>query len=181
MISIVMPYWNRGQQLDRTIASIAEQDERVEVIIVPDVRKRTQPWMNPAPLLNEGIDRARGEILILQNPECVHITPDTIKRLTEGLTEDEVRFASVMALKQDGSPDNWYCHPEHRMVPWFFCGALHKSLALKAGKFNESFTGYGGEDVDFAQQLSVAGARFVWCDDILVHHQWHGYPVGVNA
>lgn len=179
LVSIVMPYYKRGIQLDRTLDSISAQNEPVEVIIVPDIRHRIG-WMNPAALWNEGIERATGDILILQNPECLHITR-VIYELTTELAENEARFASVMALNADGSEYRWYCHSEHRRQPWFFCGALHKSLALRAGKFNTSFTGYGGEDVDFAQQLQVAGANFVWRDDILVHHQWHGYPEGVNA
>lgn len=180
LVSIVMPYWNRGIQLDRTLESIARQSFTVEVVIVPDVRKRTQTWMNPAPLWNEGIERAKGDVLVLQNPECRHVTPDTIARLVE-LESLDVNFASVMALKQDGSNDHWYCHGEHRCEPWFFCGALKKNLALAAGGFNESFTGYGGEDVDFAGRLTRAGAKFHWRDDVLIQHQWHEFTGGVGV
>ncbi len=180
LVSIVMPYWNRGVQLDRTLESIAVQHyPKLEVIIVPDVRKRTATWMNPAPLWNEGIRRAQGQVLILQNPECRHVTPDTIARLVE-LGKQDVNFASVMALQEDGSNDQWYCHGEHRREPWFFCGAIHKDLVLEAGGFNESFTGYGGEDVDFAGRLSKVNANFIWRDDVLAQHQWHRYTGAVG-
>lgn len=179
LISIVMPYWNRGLQLDVTLASIAEQNyPGVEVVLIPDIRQRTQKWMNPAPLYNQGIERAQGKILILQNPECKH-TPQTIEKLA-CVERDEAIFASCMALNPDGSEDRWYCHGEHRRQPWFFCGSLHKDTALKAGGFNESFTGYGGEDQDFAGRLQRAGCKFIWRDDIVTYHQWHEFTGGVG-
>lgn len=186
LISIILPYWNRGSQLDVTLASIAEQDvPDMEVLLIPDVRKRTQTWMNPAPLWNEGIARASGKILILQNPECKH-TPNTINQLAR-VAENEALFASVIALDKDGNRDTsvlehgWYCHPEHRKVAWFFCGALHKETALRAGGFDESFKNYGGEDINFAERLKMSGCQLRWTDEIVAYHQWHEYTGGVGV
>jgi len=180
-VSIVMPYWNRPLQLDRTLKSIQRQQvANLEVIIVPDLRKRMKQWMNPAPLWNEGIRRARGEVLVLQSPECEHITENTIEGLCKFHGSSSANLASVMALKEDSTWDKWYCHSEFRRKPWFFCGAIHRSAVEAISGFNESFTGYGGEDVDFAKRLEDIGVRFVWRDDILVHHQWHEYTGAIG-
>lgn len=179
-VSIIMPYWNRGMQLDRTLESIARQDvKNLEVVLVPDSRKRSdQVWLNPAPLWNEGLRRATGDILILQSPECLHFQNDTIARLCE-VEKGFALFANVMAVNRNGLNDHWYCHHEHRPVPWFFCGSIHRET-LGDVRFDESFKGYGGEDIKFASDLEKAGVRFTWNDKTFVEHQWHEFTGGVE-
>ena len=179
-VSIVIPYMpNRGTQLDVTLKSIAAQDFPVEMVLIADIRHRTQKWMNPAPLWNEGVRRATGNILILQSPECQH-SAGTIAKLS-GVEPKSAMFAAVMALKPDGSNDRWYCHSQHHPMPWFFCGSVHKDMVLAAGGWDESFTDYGGEDINFAGRLEKAGCHFVYDDSIMVYHQWHEFTGGVGV
>lgn len=181
-VSIIMPYMpNRGAQLDKTLQSIARQNRNdVEVVLVPDVRPHPLfKWLNPAPLWNQAINRSVGEILILQSPECSHGLSDTIEKLCE-VQEGQALFASVMALDRQGLNDHWYCHPEARREPWFFCGSILRKT-LGNIRFNEKFTSYGGEDVDFAGQLQRAGINFIWREDIYVEHQWHEFTGGVGV
>jgi len=41
------------------------------------------------------------------------------------------------------------------------------------GGFDERYTGYGGEDTDFAQKLAQAGGQLVWVPEALGYHQHH--------
>lgn len=135
--------------------------------------------MNPAPLLNEGVRKARGEILILQSPECEHVGTEVIEQLvTPHLTEDDIAvFAEVLALKPEGGTQS-YCDAICNPRPYFFCGSIRKKWLVQF-PFDESFTKYGGEDVDLAKRLGRAGVRFVFLgESSRVHHHWHGYPEG---
>lgn len=39
--------------------------------------------------------------------------------------------------------------------------------------FDESYTGYGGEDTDFAFRQRAAGRTLRWVGGAHVYHQWH--------
>ena len=183
-VSILMACWNRAAQLERTLESIHRQNyPNLEIVCISDCRKRTRKWMNPAPLLNQAIRASTGEILILQNPECMHISEHLIENLVHPHKKQDhcVVFSSAMALDANCVEQQWYCHPTARDCKWFFCGSIRRSVLLEAGGFAESFVEYGGEDIDFANKLTEMGVNFIWLppEQALVHHQWHGYPEGM--
>lgn len=96
-IGIIMPYYNRQYQLNRTIESIAKQnyknvciaivdDNSDDDIILPDydlnikiikIDSNTKKWTNPEPAYNTGInyllENTNSKIIISQNSECYHI------------------------------------------------------------------------------------------------------------
>ncbi len=97
MISIVMAYKNRREQLIRTLHTISKSTEKdLEVIIVDDdsdedekvfdlitmfdldistyeITTRQRQWRNPCVPFNMGFDKACGDIVIMQSPECLHV------------------------------------------------------------------------------------------------------------
>lgn len=171
MISILMTPYQRDKQMAVTLESIQRQGKDVEIVIVPDDRPRlVGGWLNPAPLLNQAINRSKGNILIIQNAECSHWN-DVIENLSK-VPKGEAWFASCMALKEYNREDKWYCHPTLSRRPLFFCGAIHREDMVP---YDEEYTGYGYEDVQLADDLSAKGIAFYWLDpeEALVHHQWH--------
>jgi glycosyltransferase involved in cell wall biosynthesis len=93
-ISIVMTYFNRQFQLNKTLQSISKsKHNNFEVIIVDDqsdqqiklpklrykttvLRTVSKTWTNPEPAYNIGLIEAlksNPDIIILQNAECYHI------------------------------------------------------------------------------------------------------------
>lgn len=66
---------------------------------------------------------------------------------------------------------------EQRVLFWSLSFALSAAgwRALRAGfgGFCEDFTGYGGEDTDFAMSLRRRGAPMVWVGGADAYHQWH--------
>ena len=85
------------------------------------------------------------------------------------------------ALDRAGRP-----HPSRPPVPesglieepdmgmlWGLNFAMHRRLFLKVGGLDERFTGYGGEETDFARGLAEIGARLHWCGGARAYHQHH--------
>lgn len=174
-VSILMTAYDREPQLAKTLESIDRQGS-FEVIIVRDERPREdKKFLNPAPLWNEALKKSTGDLLIIQNAECLHV--NSVLRYLVMVPKGQAWFASVMSLNQDGTEDKWYCHPEHRKQPWFFCGAIWKQDMVP---WDESYEGYGFEDTQLADDLLANHVRFewLWPVEALVHHQWHPVNYG---
>lgn len=98
LISIVMAYYNKKEQLSFTLKTIAMSEyKNIEVIIVDDasskdeeldnsiinkynfkiklikIKKEEKTWVNPCVPYNIGLKEATGNIVIIQNPEVCHI------------------------------------------------------------------------------------------------------------
>lgn len=96
--SIVTAYYNRRTLFLNSLATIARSPHRkdLEIVVVDDASRedqriedlpqlfdlainvvRVEPgekwWRNPCIPFNIGFNQARGEIILLQNPECLHL------------------------------------------------------------------------------------------------------------
>ena len=191
--SIVITTFNRAALLNNTLISIVRQNyPGLEIIVVDDgtdsltpqvcqhypvqyiktPRRATTEYSNPSRPNNIGIRRSKGEVVIIQNAECMHMDFDTIARLSAMVTDRNVVFAKVQAVSMRGTPVMWYCSKEERPVPYFFCGAIKRSWLEKLRGFDEDYTLAGYDDNDMGDRLAKEGLEFVF-SDILVHHQWH--------
>jgi glycosyltransferase involved in cell wall biosynthesis len=109
-ISIVMTYFNRKYQLEKTLFSLMESEHKdFSIVIVDDasdiplaingsygfpievinITKEEKQWTNPEPAYNKGIIKAlesKPDIIFLQNAECYH-TKDVLKYANDNLTE----------------------------------------------------------------------------------------------
>ena len=117
ILSIVMPYYNRPEQLTLTLRTmeLSSRYLEAEVIILDDgsdkdkrssdasnwtamdvknfyYPKEEKTWKNPCYLFNEGFKKAQGDIIIIQNPECFHIG-DVIKYAIENTMDNYLLFA----------------------------------------------------------------------------------------
>lgn len=206
-VSIVMTAYRRSALLRRTLESIFRQQfSGLEVIVVEDgddagwtrgaceefgahhfqrKNRPDTPYANPSVPVNIGLRRATGDVIVLQNAECEHISPNTIELLTAPHREKSnlAVFAAVMAMRQDGSESNWYCHPKESPRPFFFCGSLRREWVEKLRGFDERFKWYGFDDDFWALCLQFSGVEFVFRDDIRVNHNWHesaGFCYGIE-
>lgn len=68
-------------------------------------------------------------------------------------------------------------HPGEHVLFWSLSFALSagtwRGLRERFGGFCEEFTGYGGEDTDFAMNLSAHGVALQWVGGADAYHQWH--------
>ena len=86
--------------------------------------------------------------------------------------DDEVLFANSVRHHTRGELPKESTMADHAMF-WSLGFAIHASVFAEVGGFDEGYSGYGGEDTDFAfrlRELSVP-VRFV---DTPVFHQHHG-------
>jgi GT2 family glycosyltransferase len=198
--SIVITTYNRNPQLFQTLVSIRRQGFDGEVIVVDNGdlsighpsaqlvceahgvrhialhRPPSAVFRNPSYPMNVGIRAATGEVVILQNAECLHVDPRAIAKLSSivlvpASSSPRAVFARVVALNPDGSETMVYCGPENPR-PYFFCGAMRREWFLQLRGFDEDYTGAGYEDDDFAVRLQRAGCQFLFTD-VAVSHQWH--------
>ncbi len=190
-VSVVMTAFNRPAQLRATLASIRSQAVPVEIIVVDDgsdvetpsicasgqvdfYRRLNRPssptYRNQALPLNIGIRAATGDVLIIQNAECLHVGP-VIADLASRLTGHNVVFAQVVALDQSGILGIDYCSLFNPR-PYFFCGAIRRDTLLRLRGFDEDYLTAGWEDDDMADRLRREGVDFLFTD-ILAYHQWH--------
>jgi len=191
-VSIVMSTYNRAALLKTTLKSIVKQNfPSYEIVVVDDGndtetsalcaefsckyfklnRTQTGQFKNPARPLNVGIRNSCGDIIIIQNPECMHVEEDLIKKLTSLVTNTNAVFCRTWSLSPWGDVGQLYCGKELPR-PFFFCGAIKRFWLEKIRGFDEDFVDYGYEDDDLAARLKREGVTFLF-SDIEVYHQWH--------
>lgn len=56
---------------------------------------------------------------------------------------------------------------------WSLSFAVTTAHWEQLGGFSEDYLGYGAEDTDFGQRLSVAGGTLLWVGGAPAYHQWH--------
>lgn len=120
MISICMAYKNRRKQLIQTLYSISQTKcEDYEIIIVDDassedhqiidlahkndkikliiVKPEIKNWVNPVVAYNAAFREAKGDKIIIQNPECAHVG-DVIDYVDKNLKDDNYISFSCLSL-----------------------------------------------------------------------------------
>lgn len=201
-VSIVMAYYNRKPQTLETLHGferIYAGKYNFEVVIVDDnsneenrleedIKQFSFPInlivisaeekgdrVNPCTAYNKGFKQAKGDIIIIQNPECYHvgnIIEHTIMNLTEqdyfsyscytanshDITDKLLKSNSPYELIKNKEFDNlnfnlidlsWYNHPTipERNVGYHFCSSIYKSKLDLIGGFDEKFAeGYCFDD-----------------------------------
>jgi glycosyltransferase involved in cell wall biosynthesis len=87
--------------------------------------------------------------------------------------------ASPPLVRYIGSKFNQHldrlAEPGHRFVPRdFYSGnaSLRTEIARQVGGYDESFTGYGNEDVDLSLRLQAAGVRLAYDGAAMAHQQF---------
>lgn len=217
MISIVTAYFNRRDLLINTLLSIIKSEVKdIEVIVVDDCSSedqrvedlcdifsflrviRIEPhqkwYKNPCVPFNIGFKEAKGDIIIIQNPECYHYD-DVLSYVSNNLKEsDYFSFACYSLSKSKNlnlleytkadffnnrsadtwGDDAWYNHSIYRPVGYHFCSAIFKSELKKLGGFDERYAhGLCFDDNEILERIKRKGMNLVIVDEKKVLHQWH--------
>ena len=224
-LSIVMTYQNRTQQLMITLRSIRLQGSNPEIIIVDDASTSGQEarvitshfpdlniklleisakdkwWINPCIPYNKGFAMATGDIVIIQNPECIYVG-NVLACVTENVHDNNyVVFSCLSTLETDHprlefltrcsdqefhswlfkliqpTPERlWYTHPTYRPTFYHFCTALTRKNLNQIGGFNETFAdGYCFDDNEFLLRIQRQELKIQSVPTTIGHviHQWH--------
>jgi len=224
MISIVTSYYNRKQLFVETLKSLRKSKIKdFEFIVVDDgsdpqhrledlqkkfpflkiirLEKKDKWYINPCVPFNIGIKAAKGDKIILQNPECLHVH-DVLACVDEELNDSNYISMSCYAVDSGmnklipqhsalGNLPNliktfpqqrytgydtpgWYNHSIHRPLHFHFCSAITRNNMKKINGFDERLAyGIGYDDDEITLRIRMLGLDMVIKDDISVIHQYH--------
>lgn len=223
-ISIVTSYYNRKELLYRTLLSINESKQKnIEFIVVDDgsdeneriedfmnefkflkvvrIEKKDKWYVNPCIPFNIAINKSVGDIIVIQNPECVHVG-DVLTEIVKYLTNENYITLSTYAINENslenlnnaqktntlieylnnkpqqpsgGSPiEGWYNHSKYRPVNYHFCSAItRENMKILNGFDNRYAYGISFDDNEFIERVKRLGLIFKIIDHVSVIHQWH--------
>lgn len=213
MISIVTAYYNRKELLLNTINSIIKsKHNNYEFIIVDDgsdiehnvkflekqynfikvieINKKNKTWKNSCIPFNIGFKETKGDIVLIQNPECLHFG-DILTHVEKNLKENQYFSYGCYSLDEintincnynilnktvnfDGD-NGWYNHSIYRPVGYHFCSAIFKNKLSILNGFDERYSnGIGFDDNEFLYRIinNLKLEKHI-IDNPFVIHQYH--------
>lgn len=227
MISVITAYYNRKQLFINTLKSIkaqnsaylleviavddgSEQSERLEDLVaefpflkVIRLEKENKWYNNSCIPFNIGFKAAKGDKIIIQNPECFHYgkileyTAENLKKNTYlsfgcySLDKPSTHnIAEIFAkrniaqiieknndLARNDGDAGWYNHSVHRPKAYHFCTAISAKDLNSLGGFDELFAlGIAYDDDEFLSRIKKKKLNIIFIDHQLVLHQNHYNP-----
>lgn len=142
----------------------------------PNVRHLPGPYGGRAAARNAGIQAARGDVVMFNDSDIL-ASPDLLSRHLErhrarrGIAvvgwEVQVKNLEDYARKRDRPAERGRLHPPARTrLSWLYFltgnASVRRDDLLRVGSFDESFTGYGHEDLELGYRLQQAGLEIVY-------------------
>ncbi len=168
-----------SQSSDGTAAYLAEVSAEH-----PLVRHLPGPYSGRAMARNAGIEAARGEILLFNDADII-ASPDLLgvhlerhrsrQRVAVVGWEVQCRTLEEYARKRDDPHVRGSLHPPSRKtLDWLYFltgnASARRDVLLTVGGFDESFTGYGHEDLELGYRLRKAGITIVYEPRAVSYH-----------
>ncbi len=227
-ISIVMAYYNRIIQIKNTLRSISDSAHKseIEVVIVDDassddhrletivgdfdldiklirINPSEKKWVNACVPFNIGFKNASNDLIIFQNPECIHVGDivsvsrnlirsnlylnfgcySTDKVTSEKLASlskyDLDRVRNVLNPMVNRAPitdgeNAWYNHPLYRPSGLHFCSAIMKADLVDLGGFDEIYSqGVAYDDNELIVRIQRKKMDVSMISEPFVIHQFH--------
>lgn len=223
MISIVTAYYNRKKLFLNTLLRLQNSSFKdFEVIVVDDgsneenrledleaefhflkvirLDPKNKWYINSCIPFNIGFRAAKGDIVIIQNPECTHYgdimnyvyhnlklndyisfgaysldksTTDAINKTNAAFLESlQIPFYEK-AISYDGEA-GWYNHSIYRPKGFHWCTAIYKADLDALGGFDERFAlGVAFDDNELLARIQKKEMNFRIIDEPFVLHQNH--------
>lgn len=223
-ISIVTSYFNRKNLFLNTLKTILNTKHNdFEIVVVDDgssaehrledleekydflkvvrVESKDKWYVNPCVPFNLGIKKAVGNVIIIQNPECLHVH-DVLSHVANEINDEKYITISAYATNQlttkkmneslennnlinffnelpqqssaGGQTNGWYNHSRYRPVFYHFCSAISRNNLEKLNGFDERYAmGIAYDDNEFIERIKRLGLKLIISDDVSVIHQWH--------
>lgn len=179
--------------------TVQSPDDHAKLMYILNRFKETVPVTNyqmtydnyacPCSAMNEGVELAKGQFIIITNPECFHVV-DVLKGLDEEFSKDPDVYVICSCVNTGqirgdtdnlvgfsfkvGPKDSWYQHSVYKNRALNFCTAISKAKYIQMKGFNEFFDGgLGRADVEFVTRVRRV-CKLVFRDDLLTAHLAHG-------
>jgi glycosyltransferase involved in cell wall biosynthesis len=155
----------------------------------PRVRHLPGPYTGRAMARNAGIAAARGEIVLFTDADII-ASPDLLARHLAhherrgdiAVVGKELQVSSYAEYERlrDHPAERRPLHPEGRKtLSWLYFltgnASVRKVHLDRVGRFDETFTGYGHEDLELGYRLRKAGLTIVYEPNAIDYH-WHPVP-----
>jgi glycosyltransferase involved in cell wall biosynthesis len=160
----------------------------------PNVRHLPGPYTGRASARNAGISAARGVLVLFTDADII-ASPELLRHHLERHTasasagrrrvavigkEVQVRSLEEYEYLRDHPKSRRSLHPEARKrIDWLYFltgnASVRREELEKLGGFDESFTGYGHEDLELGYRLKQAGVELLY-EPRAVNFHWHPVP-----
>jgi glycosyltransferase involved in cell wall biosynthesis len=154
-----------------------------------NVRHLPGPYSGRAMARNAGISAATGRVVLFTDADII-ASPDLVSRHLAHHEGDEPVAVVGMEVQVDSLDE--YEHkranpalrvPLHgdrpKRLTWLYFltgnASVRRGDLERVGRFDESFTGYGHEDLELGYRLQQAGVRIVY-EPRAVNYHWHPVP-----
>lgn len=158
------------------LAEIAANDARL--------RHLPGPYTGRAMARNAGIDAARGSIVVFNDADIIasrdllsaHARRHAARsRIAVVGLEVQVRSIEEYAQKQNDPESRGSLHPPGRKrLSWLYFltgnASVRREDLVRVGRFDESFTGYGHEDLELGYRLARSGVTIVYEPSAINYH-----------
>ena len=197
MISVIIPAYNSEKTISRCISSLVNQTIKPDEIIIVDdgstdktcdavrsyknVRLLEQKHKGPAAARNLGAKKAKGDILLFTDADCVP-TGTWVAEMSKPFDDKEISgvqgrykteqtrlVARFVQLEIDDRYDRMRKR-EHIDFIGSYSAGYRKDVFLMHGAFDESFSMASGEDPDISFKISKAGHKMVFNENAVVYH-----------
>jgi len=183
MISVIIPTFNSEKVIAKCLTSLQKQNfkGKYEIIVVDDESKDNtakiaskfkgvkvfkRPHRGPAVQRNFGVKKSKGDIVLFVNDDNV-ADKNWLKRMIEPFKDLEVAGVSGTCRTENNESllaryvgyDIEYRHEEMKRKKYIdfigtFSAAYRKSVFLKVGGFDETFTQPTGEDPELSFRIA---------------------------
>jgi glycosyltransferase involved in cell wall biosynthesis len=197
MISVIIPAYNAEKSIGACLSSLQDQVKKPDEIIVVDDGSRDgtalavssfkevdlikQTHKGPAAARNAGAKKAKGNILLFTDSDCV---PDKnwVSEMAKPFENSEVAgvqgryrteqrgaMARFVQLEIEDRYDRMRKRKYIDFIGSYSAGYL-KDVFIKYGGFDESFPMASGEDPEISFKLAKAGHKMVFNEKAVVGH-----------
>jgi len=178
-VSVVVPTVGRPGALARCVAALEAQTQTVEIVVVEDGERRGPAWAR-----NEGVRRARGEVVCFTDDDC-EPAPGWAEALTAPISAGESEAATGPVAIGEGATAAdraWEAIVGYLQARAAAPGTASPGFAVTANlaarrsllerlPFDESFSTAAGEDRDWGDRAARAGAAPVFVPAAVVVHR----------
>lgn len=179
LISVVVPTRDRPELLQRCLTALEKQTIPVEVVVIEDNEGRGPAWAR-----NEGVRRARGEVICFTDDDCAPF-PNWAKSLSAPILEGQAQATAGpihMATGATAADLAWEAIVSYLQEQATKPGTSSPGFAATANlacsrelldrlPFDESFPVAAGEDRDWAERATRQGRPPLLVAQALVLHR----------
>jgi len=178
-VSVVVPTRGRPEALARCVAALEAQTVPVEVVVVEDREGNGPAWAR-----NEGVRRARGEVVCFTDDDC-EPGAGWVEALSAPILAGDSEVATgpvVIGADATAADHAWEAIVNYLQVRASAPGTASTGFVVTANlaakrsllerfPFDESFPAAAGEDRDWGERAARAGAAPVFVQVAAVTHR----------